>query len=281
MLKHLLSVGCVLFLRPALAQNLPSSQDHSHPSIRVRNIIFQNTIRLSPQKQNEVAEELRNLAAPPSRPDLDAKGLAEDAEELLLEAYQDEGYFKPSVSARAIKVPTSPSAIDLELVAKDEGQQYWLRDLHWKGMTVFTEDQLLDATPIHPGEILDRSKIAAGLDAVKNLYGSKGYVNFNPVPNLEIDEANAKISLTIDVDEGRQFRMGNLIVQGLDPVKTVRVAHTWPLRTGDIFRESAVNEFFLHIWEIADPIASSRHVDERNGLVDIELRFRPLEEGFE
>jgi outer membrane protein assembly factor BamA len=148
-------------------------------------------------------------------------------------------------------------------------------------MTVFTEEQLLKATPIHPGGILDRSKIATGLDTVKKLYASNGYINFTCIPNLEIDEAGSKISLTIDVDEGRQFRMGHLFVDGLDPAKAASVVRAWPLRSGDVYLDSAVNEFFLHVGAIADPISSSRHVDEKNGRVNVELRFRPVEEGSE
>lgn len=270
--KYLLSVGCLILSCPAFGQN-PSAQSPAQSSMTIRDITFENTIRLSPQKQNGVAEEVRKIAASASPADLDATILADDAEELFREAYQDEGYFKPTLFARARKVPMNPSTIDLELVVKDEGQQYWLRDLHWKGMTVFSEEQLLNATPIHPGEILDRSKIAAGLEAVKKLYASSGYINFTCMPNLVIDEAGSKISLTIDVDEGRQFRMGHLFVEGLDPAKAASVVRGWPLRSGDVYLDSAVNEFFLHVGAIAKPISSSRHVDEKNGRVDIELRF--------
>jgi Surface antigen variable number repeat len=77
----------------------------------------------------------------------------------------------------------------------DAGQQYKLRDLHWKWYDIIFEQQLLDLMPVHPGEIFSRSKIAKVLEEARKLYQSHGYLNFTLIPNSEIDDAGAALRL--------------------------------------------------------------------------------------
>jgi outer membrane protein assembly factor BamA len=82
-------------------------------------------------------------------------------------------------------------------------------------MTAFSEEQLLDLVPIHPGDIVSRSKVSTSLDQVRNLYQSHGDLNFVCIPNTEFDEAAGTISLEIDVGEGAAFHWGDLHISGM------------------------------------------------------------------
>jgi outer membrane protein assembly factor BamA len=83
-----------------------------------------------------------------------------------------------------------------------------LKDIGFVGEAAFSAAELRAAFTIADAEIFDPQKIAYGLENLRDLYGTKGYVFFSAVPNTEIDEKGKTISLTLDVDEGHVFRFG-------------------------------------------------------------------------
>ncbi len=182
------------------------------------------------------------------------------------------------MAAKAIPVPhdTTPQySIVVQIL--DAGRQYWLRDIHYKNMTVFSEQQLLEGMQIHPGEIFSREEVAKGLEAVTKLYGSQGYINFTAIPNTEFDEKDSAIALDIDVDEGEQFRMGRLEVVGSDPETTSKLVQAWEWKTGNIFSSDQIVAFIQKVWALGLDLPVSadsyRKLDERNGMVDVVLDF--------
>jgi outer membrane protein assembly factor BamA len=55
------------------------------------------------------------------------------------------------------------------------------------------------------------------LEELRKLYGTRGYLNFTSVPSTEPDVINRRIALRVDCDEGKQFRFGELILDGIEP----------------------------------------------------------------
>ena len=74
------------------------------------------------------------------------------------------------------------------------------------------------------------------------MYGTKGYVDFESHPSIEIDQIRHSVSLTIELDEQTQFRVRKVEVVGLDPglEKVLRAK----LSVGDIFNSGLMEEFY-------------------------------------
>ena len=96
--------------------------------------------------------------------------------------------------------------------------------------------------PLRDGDIFDNQKIRDGLNALNQFYGEHGYLNFVAEPITDIDDKHQIISLRINVDEGRQFHIGKIEVQGLEP--SIRHSLIWNIKTGDAFNVKAVQKFF-------------------------------------
>ena len=77
------------------------------------------------------------------------------------------------------------------------------------------------------------------------MYESKGYVNFTPVPNTQADHASHAISLTVDIDEGAQFRIGGLVLDGPEPQPGVgrKVLENWKQYQGQIYNPQILEQF--------------------------------------
>lgn len=124
-------------------------------------------------------------------------------------ALQRQGYFKVVVNDPEITVvsgTTDPEIVDVRVKA-DEGAIYRLKNIQFGKDTVLSTQELRNVFPIADGDIMDRDKIAQGLEAIRHLYVAKGYVNFSAVPETHIDEVDHTISLVIGLDPG--IRLGN------------------------------------------------------------------------
>jgi outer membrane protein insertion porin family len=108
------------------------------------------------------------------------------------------------------------------------------------------------------------------------LYGSHGYINFVATPITDVDNAARRISLIMELDEGKQFRVGKVEVFGLEPSKAAML--TSILKPGDIFKSGLVDDFVkANMTGLSEE--ESREVfemrkSEKEGMVDIVFDFR-------
>ena len=78
------------------------------------------------------------------------------------------------------------------------------------------------------------------------------------------------------MDEGKQFYVRNIRLLGLDNIQRQEVLDSFLLKPGDVFNENLLQ---LSLEKQSLPECScdgiQRHLDEKNGTVDISLDFRP------
>ena len=80
-------------------------------------------------------------------------------------------------------------------------------------------------------------------------YASQGYINFTPVPNAEADEQSGTITLIIDADEGKQFRLGGLLLDGQEPHAGdgAKLIEAWKPMEGKTYNGSNIEQW----WQLA------------------------------
>jgi len=282
-LMRLCLAACILALLTSVnAQTTIGSQSPSVQKIQLRKIVFEDATLLSAEEQNQILKKLREEDSQDTDHVTSAElsGFADAAAERVREAYQDKGYFKANVSANFKLVTVDPSAKQMDILVKvqETGQRYLLRDIQWKNMTVFPEQQLQDLMPIHSGEIFSREKIAEGLDNARKLYGSRGYINMILIPNTKIDEAETTIALEIDVDEGSEFTFGGAAFSGLTSDQTrVALESLAPLR-GEPYNSVTLDDIFKRLRPILPICAKLDHgqqtdTDARNHVVRVFFDF--------
>lgn len=144
------------------------------------------------------------------------------------------------------------------------------------GEPTFPPEELRKRVPLIDGGLFSTSQIREGLDALKKLYGSHGYINFVATPITEVDDRSGMISLILELDEGKPFRIRSVEVQGLDP-QTEGILR-WPFHPGDIFNYELFEDFFADNKDFLPPGASARNAEliksEKSGTVDIRFVFR-------
>ena len=280
MLKRLLCLACLLQLSSALFGQscIPPTRFEERVKAPIRDVIFTNDASLPSDAEDAIAQHLHHQTVQSGSLDKQLSSAADEAAERTRAAYQNIGYFKVQVDGTAVSVGDSPQ-YDIMIQIRSSGQQYRLGDLNFVNGTFFPTLQLRDLFPLRPGEIFSREKIARGLEELRRLYSSEGFINFVPVPDTAFDDDTGIATLAIHIDEGKQFRLRHVDVIGVDPSMKARVLAEFALKPGDVYTSEALERISK---KLPDLVQKSNHdvldkqLDEANGLVDVMLDFRPL-----
>jgi outer membrane protein assembly factor BamA len=167
-------------------------------------------------------------------------------------------------------------------VPVEEGVLYRWDKAVWSGNQVLSAQELDEALGMKQGEVADESKISRGNLDVSQAYGKKGYMKIYLVPVPVFDDARALVSYQIKVNEGNQYRMGQLAISGLSEGETKKLNDMWRLKTGDVFDSSYPVDFMK--MAIKERVISSSTTPRKSGVnlkpdhekltVDVAIQFK-------
>ena len=111
---------------------------------------------------------------------------------------------------------------------------------------------------------------------MKQLYGSHGYIDFVATPITYVDDERERVSLMIEVDQQKQFRLGKIEAFGLDPQAENLLKST--LKPGDICDIQLIKDFLTDNKSSLPPDVSFEdiefHSNVRAGTVDLRFNFQ-------
>ena len=222
------------------AETAEASEAKPHPNIVIGNVIFDGpTPPPDSQTAQRLIEEIKrdHWGAP--------DWLDEILEISIRTAWQEEGYFKVTATGESQIVLDDGDTQHVVLtIHVDAGMQYRLGNVAFRTSDpdeplVFSVAELRTLLDLEEGDVFNVIKIRESLDAMKRRY-ENGYLNFVATPVTEVDDSTRRISLIYELDQGRQFRISNVEVHGLDPGREAALLSK--LHPGDIFRNSALED---------------------------------------
>jgi len=225
----------------------------------------------------------------------DASKLEEDTERVRAE-YQNRGYFKVSVQEPKTEIhdtghtgphipllqPGAGKAVDITIPI-EEGDRYRLGSITFKNNKAFTNIAAMrELFPMKDGDIFSRDKVAKGLESLRKAYASQGYINFTSIPDTTFDEDKKLVNLTIDVDEGKQFKVRRIEFQGNTTTRDKVIRREIVLEEGQVYDQRLWELSLLRLNQLGyfeqlkpdDPNVTDRQLDEKNGYVDLTLKVR-------
>lgn len=127
------------------------------------------------------------------------------------------GYYKAVVDEPTFAFPTKGKAIANVTVKIEPGAQYRLGEIHFRRASVFPAAQLRSVFSLRSGDLFNATEFSRGLDDLRKLYGTRGYVNVVAFPVVAIDESRRIIDIVLEVDEGEAYDFGRLYLEGVEP----------------------------------------------------------------
>lgn len=181
--------------------------------------------------------------------------------------------------------PQGPLPKEVVVVVPIEpGPVYRWNSLSWSGNHVFSAadlDTLAKTEGLTPGEPADGMKILALWDSLHSAYAHRGYLDAQIDPAENINEAAHQAAYRVTISEGIQYRMGKLVLSGLNPESEQRIRQAWRIPQGEVFDQSFFDDFLARgIAEALKGLPASRDKIGNflqkypdNGIVDVLLDF--------
>lgn len=166
----------------------------------------------------------------------------------LRDALQNQGYLKPETSAEAKVISSSPALEHVVVHARLRvGPRYTLSSIQFRNADserhlAFSAEELRTLVPLHEGDFFSAEKVREAISALFKLYRSDGYIDFVATPKTEVDEMHQQIALVMSLDEGPQFRLGNIEILGLDSRLEKELRSK--IRSGDVLNFQLIVDFY-------------------------------------
>jgi outer membrane protein insertion porin family len=197
----------------------------------------------------------------------------------LMPIYLREGKLRAKFAdsqARIVKEEKQEVQVDA-VVPVEEGRQYKLGAIEWTGNKLFPTAKLAPAVHLQPGQVLDAVQLKADLDKVNQIYRTKGYIKASVEPEVEFNDAEGSASYKLKVNEGDQYKMGEVDLEGLDEKNKVRVQEAWTLREGEPYDGSYAKSFLKSLKDVLPNLnwrmQVHESINESDKSVDVSLHF--------
>lgn len=273
-LAQLVFLGVICLLTPEathaqqtrLCPRSTSNSNKPGPDISIAEVAFSDALQMPVADRDQIEASLKQRTYSGS---LD--GVADEAEERVRAAWQNRGYFKVQVSGDSKILASSPVSQRIALSFRlDEGLQYRLGQIRFLNNKAISDVGTLRALfPVTDGDVFSRDEIGKGLENLRKAYGEIGYINFTSVPDTRLDDEEGLIYLDIDIDEGKQFRLGSISFPGLDDAARQEIFRDGVLQPGQIYDQELFELFLQRYGSLLDSCSSARKLDERAGTVAI------------
>lgn len=179
------------------------------PRVKVRDIVFEGNMAFGNRKLKGLIETETYIWL--FRTGSFDEETAERDAAAIQKYYVDRGY----LNARAGFRVDVDEEDDLHLSFQiEEGDLHLIKTIVFDGNTVFDDDQLLASANSHVGGPVDVDILTADRDRIVSDYGRLGYIYCDAVPSRVFDEEDPYVNLTFSINEGEQYRVGEVVIRG-------------------------------------------------------------------
>ena len=160
--------------------------------------------------------------------------------------YLARGFLQVRFGNPSVRLPEGAKPPGNKLVATipvEPGPAYAWNGITWRGDYTIPPDALDDLVRLKTGDVADGMKVEGGIQAVRNLYGERGYLDVKVEALPTFDEAARLVSYSVAIDEGPQYHMGNLVLTGLSLDGEKRIRSAWKIAPGAVFDKNVYDQF--------------------------------------
>ena len=167
----------------------------------------------------------------------------EEDKKLLKDFYKRNGFMNFSLLGDSLVFDAKKGEITVKIFI-EEGKKYFLRNVSFKGNTIYKEEHLLARLDMKKGDVMNLEKFEYNLFGNQNqtdamsLYMDNGYLQVNMQPNYKQD--GDSVDVDVMVYENERFKIGKVEITGNTKTREKvirRELYTYP---DDYFNRSAI-----------------------------------------
>ena len=202
---------------------------HEKPSIQ--SIKIEGNRKLATDKIKGKIDVVEGAIIPPG-------ALGKNAEKIRL-FYEEEGYYQAQVDGREERISPQEVAITFSIV---EGDKFDVGEIRIVGNQALKEKEIksrLQTSELYLfffGGTLKREELRRDLDRIRAYYLDNGFLDIAvDEPEVQVDAERKKLRIIVRVQEGPQYRIGDLTIKGNSLLSEAEVRRGIKSWAGGIF----------------------------------------------
>jgi outer membrane protein insertion porin family len=180
------------------------------------------------------------------------------AREKLKDAYEDDGYFEVQISPEVEKFGDGDVKVVFTI---NEGRKINIDKIVIRGNTGLKDRQIKAVMLTQERQYfilrgtVQRQKLDEDMERIAGVYQDHGYVQMRVERyDISVDREKARVTITIDVVEGAQYRVGVIKLAGVTLVPEEEVRRQLGFKAGDVFSRSALRDGIRNITDLYSTI---------------------------
>lgn len=190
----------------------------------------------------------------------------------IINFYQNEGYLRVDIP-EIDRIPAKKEGMVDLVIQINEGNLYTVSGVGFKGLKVFTTDEIWKALTLLEGDAYSAEKMQDDIKLIRSYYGSKGYADARVKPVLK-NTASDGVYITYEITEGSRFRVGSVNIQGNNTTKDNVIRREVPLTPGEWFNsvdlETTKNR--LRNLNYFNNVQTTANNSSRSGYRDVDIQ---------
>jgi outer membrane protein insertion porin family len=193
----------------------------------------------------------------------------------IKELYQRKGYLYIAVSEPEVTLSPDNKKLFVTLTVS-EGDQFSIGDFSIKGNTVFSDEEIYEPIETDAGQIFNRTALRNDIDKIIDMYMNRGYARADVNPQIDVNDKDKIVRITLSISEGGIYRIGRIDVTGNTKTRDKVIRREMRLDEGDIYNSKRLSRSQqrinnLQYFESVD-FKSTPDMEER--LMDIDVNVK-------
>lgn len=149
--------------------------------------------------------------------------------------YKDRGFLDVQISDSDVIIEyPRPNRMEITIPV-EEGRQYRVGKVNLEGNEIFPIEPLRGQIKLETGDIFSASEVSKASAAIRDYYGSRGYLDTTVVAERIPDLETRDIDLKFIIRESGKFKVGTIRIDGNDKTKSIVILRELALAPGDTF----------------------------------------------
>jgi len=180
------------------------------------------------------------------------------ARETLKSAYEDEGYFEVQITPEVQKFEDGDVKVVFTIT---EGRRITIDEIVIRGNTGLKDKVIKDVMATRERQYfimrgtVQRQNLEEDMERIVGVYQDHGFVQMRVEKyDVSVDREKARVTITIDVVEGAQYRIGAIKVAGVTLLPEEEVRRQLGLESGEVFSRTALRDGVRNVTDLYSTI---------------------------
>ena len=151
----------------------------------------------------------------------------------IINYLHNRGYADASVDIQIVDDPASDKII--VNISSIRGTLYHCGKIGIEGNSILTTEEILKRSLLHEGDVFSPDKARDTAQAIKDLYGQKGYIDANVQHETPLSENEPIFDVNFIIEEGLQYKIGMVHIFGNHSTKNNVILRESLLVPGEMF----------------------------------------------